>query len=130
MKNNRTSAAFLGLIVVLLAVLAAQNFKPLLSVVFAAPAMRQQWEYKRISREFKFNNYEFDSWSEDGKDLPKPVELNAKLAQLGAQGWELVSVTPYSSWFRPVSSGNVSGSVVGTSGLTTSDVYVFKRPKQ
>jgi hypothetical protein len=132
MKNTRLSTSFLGLIVVLLAVLAAENFKSQSSVVLAAPAVRQQWEYKRISCDFKFTNHTYDgidSWQEDGKDLPKPVDMDSKLAQLGAQGWELVSVTPYATWFEPISSGRASGSVVSTSGVTTFNMYIFRRPK-
>jgi hypothetical protein len=66
---------------------------------------RQAWEYKIIARSRGFKTeagdgrwqaMEWNYWSEDQKELSLPVNIDAKLSQLGAQGWELVSVEPRS----------------------------------
>lgn len=90
---------------------------------------RQSWEYRIIITQRSFAaaadpNYPaihyataWNSWSEDDKALPTPVDMGGKLHELGAQGWELVAVAP-----RASISGQYSGS-------TTENEWVFKRPK-
>lgn len=69
----------------------------------------QVWEYTttRRSRELKSDGRSWGPW--------EPDDLNALLNQMGAQGWELVAVTGRSD--QP------------GDGATTSEVFVFKRPK-
>ena len=50
------------------------------------------WDYKLISVEESRVSNDF-WWKEDGIDLPGPVRVLTKATQLGAQGWELVSVS-------------------------------------
>ena len=101
-----------------------------LSILTAAGKQtgRQAWEYKDIvaSRTFTAPDTtngavwanDWNQWAEDGKALPAPVNMLAKLKDLGDQGWELVSVTPTSS---------AAGTWI--SGATTHEIWLFKRPK-
>lgn len=89
------------------------------------------WEYKTLLRHREFDrnvqdtlsvayHREASNWStcaEDDKLIECP-KLPDKLAQLGDQGWELVSVTPRSS-----------AGLNGYEGATTEDIWVFKRRK-
>lgn len=81
---------------------------------------RQAWEYKSvaIARAVKING-EWSVWAEDDKPLPGPVTITAKIKELGDQGWEMVSATPYSSH----SCGG------DCAGFTSQVTYFFKRPK-
>jgi hypothetical protein len=79
--------------------------------------VRQAWEYKFILRDGGPGNWV--AWREDGKELPKPVDMIVKSHELGSQGWELVTVTPRSS---PVGPNNPSGG-------TVEELWVFKRSK-
>lgn len=76
----------------------------------------QQWEYTttRRSRELTPDGRAWGPWD--------PEDLDALLNKMGAQGWELVAVTA-----RSDSSGGATG--YDLSGATTSEVFVFKRPK-
>ena len=51
--------------------------------------------------------------------MPASADPLAKVNQLGAQGWELITITPRSSlasnW---------------TAGTTSDETWLFKRPKQ
>ena len=78
---------------------------------------RQAWEYKFILREGGPGNWA--AWREDGKDIPKPVDMIVRSQELRGQGWELVTVTPRS--------GSVG--VNGTGGGTVEELWVFKRPR-
>lgn len=83
-----------------------------------ASVVRQTWDYKIIARSrdpFKVP-FDWNNWSEDAKALSTPVDILAKTKQLGEGGWELVSVTPRSS-------------NAGAAGVTTEELWVFKRPK-
>jgi hypothetical protein len=64
-------------------------------------SVRQVWEYKLLSRsrgidsdprsqDFAFAQ-NFDRWREDGKNI-SARDMLTKLAELGGQGWEVVSV--------------------------------------
>ena len=98
---------------------------------------RQTWEYKTIHRSRGFaaaeenlqRAGEWDSWAEDGKRLPTPVDITAKLTQLGVQGWELVSVTPRSSLLGGHESSDEGGVSADYAGFTTDETWVFKRLK-
>ena len=83
---------------------------------------RQAWEYKSVAvaRAVKING-EWSVWAEDDKPLPGPVTITAKIKELGDQGWEMVSVTPYSSH-------SCSGAG-DCAGFTIQVTYFFKRPK-
>lgn len=58
---------------------------------------RQTWEYKSLYFIRTSIDETYSSWSEDGKQLPPPVNGTAKRIELGNQGWELVAVVPISS---------------------------------
>jgi len=63
----------------------------------------QSWDYKVITVEEKDITATL-SWKEDGRDLPGPVSALSKSKQLGADGWELISVingTLYTNyWYK------------------------------
>jgi len=87
-----------------------------------------KWEYLTILRT--------RGWDKD-KDNPKApwqeavnwdVDIIKKLEELGEQGWELVTVTPRSSYL-----GSHSTYAYGVSddfaGFTSHELWVFKRQK-
>ena len=53
---------------------------------------RETWEYKTILMSRNSIDENWSSWYEDDKPLPLPVNGMAKRAELGNQGWELVTV--------------------------------------
>jgi hypothetical protein len=75
-----------------------------------ADAARQAWEYKTLV----FNVQRGTSLYEDGKQLSGSETPISRAPELGAQGWELVSVAAL---------------VVPTVPPTSQYVYWFKRPK-
>ena len=80
---------------------------------------RQMWEYKTVQL-YGSGGGAWQSWSEDNKELPLPINPIAKRTELGNAGWELVTVATY------VDSHSLSG---GYSPYTSSIVQFFKRPK-
>jgi hypothetical protein len=102
---------------------------------------RQLWEYKTINR-FRDLNDEpgplgknppeyglAKDWGvsfEDGKRSPTPINMASKLPQLGDQGWELVTV--YAKSNNANNDGPRSNGLA-LNGVTTEDLWVFKRPK-
>jgi hypothetical protein len=93
--------------------------------------MSQKWEYKflkgqrdpiiindsRTGEEF-IRGYDTQlSWFDDGKPLDETLEIMGISKGLGLEGWELVAICPRS---LPVSTG--------TTGTTTDELWVFKRP--
>ena len=84
----------------------------------------QAWEYKSliIARGATTSNAQFSVWVEATgeivKELPLPVSMPSKAQELGAQGWELISVTPVSNHVT-----------TGTAGFTSQIIYWFKRAK-
>ena len=86
----------------------------------------QAWEYKRIliSRQTEGDTGEFTKWSENsgGEEvvLPLPVNMTKRLNELGAQGWELVAVTPIANTF------SMAGDYAG---YTNQINYFLKRPR-
>jgi len=98
------------------------------------------WEYRLISRWRGWTQpmsknmvglpapgywYKFEDWNTaDGdKDLPAGTDMKAVASQLGAEGWELVSVTPVSTF-----AGDSANAGVG--GATTEMLYWFKRARK
>ena len=95
-----------------------------------APA-REAWEYTSviIVREAK-SGAEFTQWiavGPDGavKELPAPVSVPKKAAELGAAGWELVAVTPMSN----NAGGYTASGSSDYAGFTSQIMYWFKRAK-
>ncbi len=72
-----------------------------------------KWEYKLVVR-----NRGWPGGFEPKEGTKWNVDIEALLPQLGDEGWELVAVTPRSDFFGQ-----------SAAGFTTSDVWVFKRPK-
>ena len=136
MRTDKLTTSLLAIIALSLAVLAGENFRSRSTVVHAAPVSTQAWEYKSIVRVFECKNGQMQgvtSMSEDQKPLPAVVDIVAKLNELGDQGWELVSVTPYSSYSQAGTStaNSTQGPAAGYSwnGVTSLDRWIFKRPK-
>ena len=75
---------------------------------------RQTWEYKSIY--LTRSSAAWSGWYEDNRPLYSQVSMVSKSKELGDQGWELISVTPLSSY---------SGT---SSPFTDGLLYVFKRP--
>jgi len=97
--------------------------------VRSAGSARRAWEYKTILRSRGWQaarlaeNENFSrptDWAvfEDGKKLSASVDLLVRLNELGAEGWELVSDTPRSSFVGD-----------GAAGFTSEEVWILKRPK-
>jgi hypothetical protein len=119
MKNTRYF--LLAMVLLGLAGCASYGLKP--------SSGRQVWEYKSIvrTRGFPTGNSvdaavaatDWTQWYEDGQPIAAPADPLAKVNQLGAQGWELITITPRSSlasnW---------------TAGTTSDETWLFKRPKQ
>jgi hypothetical protein len=93
--------------------------------------MSQNWEYKFIKgkREPKYQNGEFGSkiisgfeenwiWTDDNQKIITPFDIYKLAKELGAQGWELISIVPSSTVVSAM-----------TSGATTELLWVFKRPE-
>jgi len=89
----------------------------------------QKWEYMTIVRS--------RGWGKD-KDVPNAgwrlgsnwnVDITKNLVELGDQGWELVAVTPRSSYLGGLDT-SYSGRGDDYAGFTSDELWVFKRPKQ
>ena len=76
--------------------------------VHGGSPVAQAWEYKALSLAIAGNNV---TLYEDGKQIPGGPPVNVKANELGANGWELVSVA--------ASSTNQAATFV----------YWFKRPR-
>ena len=74
--------------------------------------MRQAWEYKSLIYTFQGSK---TSFYEDGKQLSGSFTPVSRAPDLGADGWELVSVTGTMTYPESVP--------------TATYVYWFKRPK-
>jgi hypothetical protein len=85
----------------------------------------QKWEYKILYRSRgttspqKLGQIEATTW-----DVP---DMGPKLQSLGAEGWELVSVWPESKLGYVTVEGSLLKSV-DLAGITTHEMWVFKRP--
>jgi hypothetical protein len=92
-------------------------------------AFMQKWEYMTILR--------FRVWDTDKEVARAPwqkgvawnIDIGKKLAELGEQGWELVTVTPRSSYLGGKESC-VGGIALDYAGFTSEELWVFKRQKQ
>jgi hypothetical protein len=92
----------------------------------------QKWEYKIIARSRGWEKdgntllsaADWSAWWENNTSLAPPVNMVQKLAELGSQGWELVSVTARSQR----AAMGVHPSSLSIAGFTTSELWVFKRP--
>jgi hypothetical protein len=111
------------------------------------PAGGGAWEYRNIFRERGWHTktttrvlagvpipsngywYEFEPWTTyDGEtQLPAGTDVKALIARLGSEGWELVSVTPISSFAGQSFNGSDDTAVAGA---TTEMSYWLKRPRR
>ena len=73
-----------------------------------------RWEYHFVLREREFASGKAQRWD---------VEIGKALAELGEQGWELVSVTARCDRVAPVLGA------VPMYGADSHDLWVFTRPK-
>lgn len=99
--------------------------------------MAQNWEYKFLKGERKLLTETNQvgraeiinkiygkelTWSEDGKPLNNSTDIVVLSNSWGLLGWELVTILPRSL--------AESAKTSGTSGTTTEELWVFKRPKK
>jgi hypothetical protein len=85
---------------------------------------QQQWEYKAIHRTRGAGKDASGAWWAAPWDVPWAT-LEERLAQLGAQGWELVAIVPGADMVT----GSGADMQRDFTGFTTSQTWVFKRPK-
>ncbi len=87
----------------------------------------QRWEYRTIHRTRQMQYEATEDWVSCGPWTP--ADIDDELNKLGAEGWELVSVSPRSNHGSNgayTSAGRGRYPIV--SGLTNSELFVFKRP--
>ena len=84
----------------------------------------QRWEYKFVVRGREFAPHD------DFKYAPTQwtIDIAKTAEELGNDGWELVTVTPRSDLLRSPG-GNANSAPVEMAGFTSSELWVFKRPK-
>jgi len=117
MKTDLFTKTTLAVITLALVVIAGQGRLNRITTVHAAPVQQQRWDYKMIRIKFRWQNNVADGIdfvSDGGTKLDGQPNILDFTRNLGTQGWELVSVTPFSLW----SSG----------GSSTDEVMMFKRP--
>lgn len=76
-----------------------------------------KWEYKVLMRARAVAEANTSGWRA-GTDWD-PADFLDQLPKLGLEGWELVAVTPRSG---------LAHSTQPVAGLTTQEIWVFKRP--
>jgi hypothetical protein len=74
-----------------------------------------RWEYKTIVRSRVVDYRGTGEWN---------IDISPKLVELGNQGWELVTVAP-----RSDNAHSATNNQINYAGITTTDVWVFKRPQ-
>jgi hypothetical protein len=84
----------------------------------------QRWEYKLVVRAREFERHD------DLKYAPTQwtVDIAKTAEELGNEGWELVAVTPRSDLLRAYG-GAAHDAPVELAGFTSTELWVFKRPK-
>jgi len=82
----------------------------------------QKWEYKLLYRSRGIKSPDKQGWR-DADDW-NVLDIGVKLQSLGAEGWELVSVSPESDEGNQI----INGTGTIAAGMTTSERWVFKRP--
>lgn len=99
--------------------------------------MRRYWRDKSNDAKYHVAD-KFEYWFDGRQELPKPIDIYAKLKELGDEGWELVTVVPASSILggaeqilgqSSTPGGKVEGYAIDFAGFTTDLRYIFKRPK-
>jgi hypothetical protein len=87
----------------------------------------QKWEYYTLVRERTWEPVKGTAYAKAGK---WNVGIDDTLAELGEQGWELVSVASRSSYLGSPTSMVTNAMSTDYAGFTSSEIWVFKRPKQ
>lgn len=124
MKIDRYTKVMLTLIfLALIGLMVARSGERPQTVHAATPLA---WQYKFLSLVHSNNRLDeslVETVYEDGNKLDIGAQgVHQRVYQLGAQGWELVTVEPASLWAS--SAGFYSGA-----GATTVEAWVFKKPK-
>lgn len=83
----------------------------------------QRWEYKLVVRAREFTHHDEHMFGPTKWNL----EIDKTLEELGNEGWELVTVAPRSDLAR--AHGTSSKVPSELAGYTTTELWVFKRPK-
>jgi hypothetical protein len=133
MKSSALTNLLLSIIALTLVVSTSRSIWERHTIVQAASA--PSWEYTAIRRNFGWKDREIQGTAgifRDGQKL-QTTDIMLLSNQLGSQGWELVAIVPRSdnagvSWR---SDHSISGQYLGESlnGLTTSDLWIFRRAK-
>ncbi len=84
----------------------------------------QRWEYKLVVRAREFERHDEHKYA----PTQWTVDIAKTAEELGNDGWELVAVTPRSDLLR-AHSGATSNTPVEMAGFTSTELWVFKRPK-
>jgi hypothetical protein len=131
MRSDTFTKTVLTIIALPLAVLAGKQWKAPVPTVHAAPV--QTWEYKIVQEVAIYRtgnsitdsySYYIGDWEIYEGENKISGHISQELDHLGAQGWELVSVTG-------ITAPNTKDfSVDEVKGATTHIDYVFKRPKR
>lgn len=77
----------------------------------------QKWEYKLVFRHRPLQTWKWD------------IDIEKIAAELGNDGWELVSVAPRSSCLVNPHSSDPRYAKDSAAGITDGELWVFKRPK-
>ena len=84
----------------------------------------QRWEYKLVVRAREFERHDEHKYA----PTQWTVDIAKTAEELGNDGWELVAVTPRSDLLR-AHGVQTSDAPIEMAGFTSTELWVFKRPK-
>ena len=119
----RTKTALGAVFIALVIVLGWSHAHPLDAAHAAVRSKDQGWEYKTVVKILSYKEALFGGSEVKGAkcyDGSSEVKCDTMLNSLGAQGWDLASAFPESS----------TGGDKGWAGVTTTEVFIFKRTKK
>jgi hypothetical protein len=132
MKTDTVTIGLLGVIALALVFIACQGALKHITPVQAATT-GTPYEYKFITRDIKAdfqNGYAGGNgtWKEDGKiprdELNNDRGLEARIQQIGSEGWELAADVVFSEHMKVNAQKNLA-----SNGVSTGERFIFKRPK-
>ncbi len=89
--------------------------------------MPTKWEYKLIHRARGWDKDETVKKAPWFKSTVWNRDMEEELVALGEEGWELVAISTRSDY---LGGKTYDGLVANYAGFTSSEVWVFKRPKE
>ena len=127
MQSNywaRTRTRALQAVLIALVIVSGWNHAHTLVAAHAAARNKDQgWEYKTVVKALSYKEALLGGSEVKGAkcyDGSTEVKCDTMLNGLGAQGWDLASAFPESS----------TGGDKGWAGVTTTEVFIFKRTKK